>query len=63
MTGLRKDEILGLRWKDVDLKKQVLYVNQTLEPDGKTIKLGAKDQKLCKICYTITKCQESATKI
>lgn len=42
MTGLRKGEILGLRWKDVDLENQVLYVNQTLEYDGKTIKKGAK---------------------
>ncbi|MCM3602459.1 site-specific integrase [Robertmurraya korlensis] len=42
MTGLRKGEILGLRWKDVDLEKQVLYVNQTLEQDGKTLKKGAK---------------------
>jgi integrase len=42
MTGLRKGEILGLRWKDVDFEKQVLYVNQTLEHDGKTIKKGAK---------------------
>lgn len=42
MTGLRKGEILGLRWKDVDLEKQVLYVTQTLETDGKTIKKGAK---------------------
>jgi integrase len=42
MTGLRKGELLGLRWKDIDLEKQVLYVTQTLEQDGKTIKKGAK---------------------
>ncbi|MBO0997210.1 site-specific integrase [Bacillus sp. SD075] len=42
MTGLRKGEILGLLWKNVDLEKQVLYVNQTLETDGKTFKTGAK---------------------
>ncbi|OAH52930.1 MULTISPECIES: hypothetical protein [Bacillaceae] len=33
---------VGLRRKDVDLEKQILYVNQTLEHDGKTIKKEAK---------------------
>ena len=59
MTGLRKDEILGLRWKDVDLKKQVLYVNQTLEPDGKTIKLGAKTRS----CVRSVTLSQSAKKV
>lgn len=29
-TGLRRGEITGLRWKDIDLDKKVLYVNQTI---------------------------------
>jgi len=30
-TGLRRGEILGLRWSDVDLEKGVLSVNQAIE--------------------------------
>lgn len=30
-TGMRKGEILGLRWKDVDFEQRVLYVRQALE--------------------------------
>lgn len=33
-TGMRQGEILGLRWKDVDLEKGILYVKQTLSHDG-----------------------------
>ncbi len=29
-TGLRRDEILGLRWQDVDLQEAVLHVKQAL---------------------------------
>lgn len=29
MSGLRRAELLGLRWTDVDLDKQLLYVRQT----------------------------------
>ena len=31
MTGLRRGEILGLRWSDIDLKAMSLTVNQALE--------------------------------
>ncbi|TCN18946.1 tyrosine-type recombinase/integrase [Mesobacillus foraminis] len=34
-TGIRRGEILGLRWKDVDLDKGVLFIRQTLSKDGK----------------------------
>ncbi|GAE36498.1 site-specific integrase [Halalkalibacter akibai] len=42
-TGMRKGEILGLRWKDLDLEKKVIYIRQTLESDGKAFKAGAKN--------------------
>jgi integrase len=34
-TGMRRGEILGLRWKDIDLDKRELQVKQTLSKDGK----------------------------
>lgn len=34
-TGMRKGEVLGLRWKDIDVKNWSLSVNQTLSNDGK----------------------------
>ncbi|PLS16225.1 site-specific integrase [Bacillus sp. M6-12] len=42
MTGMWRGEILGLRWRDVDLEKGVLYVRQTLSKDGKQFLTGAK---------------------
>jgi integrase len=41
-TGMRQGEILGLRWRDVDLDKGLLYIKQTLSQDGKTFLTGAK---------------------
>ncbi|WP_233522486.1 site-specific integrase [Peribacillus glennii] len=41
-TGMRRGEILGLRWKDIDLEKGILYVRQTLSRDGKHFLNGAK---------------------
>lgn len=43
-TGMRRGEILGLRWKDVDLDKGILYVRQTLSKDGKRFLSGAKTE-------------------
>ena len=42
MTGMRQGEILGLRWKDVDLEKSLLSIKQTLSHDGKLFINGAK---------------------
>jgi integrase len=41
-TGMRQGEILGLRWKDVDFEKRLIYIRQTLSHDGKTFNKGAK---------------------
>lgn len=41
-TGMRRGEILGLRWRDVDLEKEMLYVRQTLSKDGKQFLSEAK---------------------
>ncbi len=42
LTGMRQGEILGLRWCDVDLDNQMLFVRQTLSHDGKEFLSGAK---------------------
>src|SRR5439155_21686472 len=38
-TGLRRSEVLGLRWKDIDLQAGTLQVVQSLQrtPDGLTV--------------------------
>jgi len=41
-TGLRRGEILGLRWQDIDFTDTKLFVKQTLSSDSKTILTGAK---------------------
>ncbi|GIO09652.1 site-specific integrase [Brevibacillus reuszeri] len=41
-TGMRQGEILGLRWKDVNLDTGVLSITQTLSHDGKEMQVGAK---------------------
>ena len=42
LTGMRQGEILGLRWKDIDYDKGLIFIRQTLSHDGKEIKIGAK---------------------
>jgi integrase len=42
LTGMRKGEILGLRWKDIDFEKKTITVRQTLTNYGKTLKIGTK---------------------
>ncbi|SOC44460.1 site-specific integrase [Ureibacillus acetophenoni] len=44
MTGLRRGEILGLRWKDVNFDDQVLSIYQTVDNTGR-IKMGTKTLK------------------
>ncbi|WP_213509651.1 tyrosine-type recombinase/integrase [Paenibacillus macerans] len=41
-TGMRRGEILGLRWKDVDLKNSQLRMRQTLKPKRR-VKKGGKN--------------------
>ena len=43
-TGMRQGEILGVRWQDIDFKKNVLMVRQTLSHDGKQLKPGTKSR-------------------
>ncbi len=42
VTGMRQGELLGLRWKGVDLEKGHLVISQTLSHDGNTFLLGGK---------------------
>ncbi|RIH94045.1 Transposase [Meiothermus granaticius NBRC 107808] len=39
-TGLRREELLGLRWQDVDLPNRTLRVEQTLTPVRGRVHLG-----------------------
>jgi integrase len=43
LTGMRQGEILGLRWKDIDMEKQTIYIRQTLTQDAE-LKIGAKNE-------------------
>lgn len=41
-TGMRQGEILGLRWKDIDLDRRTISVSQTLSHDGKNFQAETK---------------------
>ncbi|PFA55721.1 hypothetical protein CN403_33675 [Bacillus cereus] len=40
---MRQGEILGLRWKDVDLVNGIIYIRQTLTV-GRELRVGAKNE-------------------
>ncbi|MDP1457907.1 tyrosine-type recombinase/integrase [Bacillus wiedmannii] len=42
LTGMRQGEIMGLRWRDIDFDKSVIYIRQTLTQAAE-IKPGAKN--------------------
>ncbi|MFE0620050.1 tyrosine-type recombinase/integrase [Priestia aryabhattai] len=42
LTGMRQGEVMGLRWKDIDIEAQIIYIRQTLTQDAE-IKYGAKN--------------------
>jgi integrase len=39
-TGMRQGELLGLKWEDVDLEREVLQVRRTLVKNGGKLGLG-----------------------
>ena len=39
-TGMRQGELLGLKWEDVDLEREVLQVRRTLVKNGGRLSLG-----------------------
>ena len=39
-TGMRQGELLGLKWEDVDLEREVLQVRRTLVKNGGRLGLG-----------------------
>ena len=39
-TGMRRGEVLGLRWQDVDLERRVLHVRQAVVPVGGVAQIG-----------------------
>ncbi|WP_305455495.1 site-specific integrase [Bacillus mycoides] len=43
LTGMRQGELLGLRWKDVDIENGIVYIRQTLTV-GRELKVGAKNE-------------------
>ncbi|MDH2882397.1 tyrosine-type recombinase/integrase [Bacillus cytotoxicus] len=41
LSGCRQGEALGIRWRDIDFKKGIIHIRQTVTQDGR-IKTGAK---------------------
>jgi integrase len=39
-TGMRRGEVLGLRWQDVDFERRVLHVRQSVTPVGGAAQIG-----------------------
>ncbi|HFK1766740.1 integrase [Bacillus wiedmannii] len=42
LSGARQGEIMGLRWKDIDFDRNIMYIRQTLTQSAE-IKVGAKN--------------------
>lgn len=42
LTGMRKGEITGLRWKDIDFEQKIIYIRQNYDINAKQFKVGAK---------------------
>ena len=40
LTGLRRGEVLGLRWSDVDLERRLLFINQQVVQVGRATHIG-----------------------
>ncbi len=39
-TGMRREEILGLKWRDIDIKRSILYLHNTKNGDKKEVPLN-----------------------
>ncbi|MFE4140377.1 tyrosine-type recombinase/integrase [Peribacillus sp. YIM B13472] len=42
LTGMRKGEITGLRWKDIDFEQKIIYIKQIYDINANQFKVGAK---------------------
>ena len=48
-TGLRRGELLGLKWSDVDLDKGIIHIRrQVLRQDGKVVEAPLKTKNSCR---------------
>ncbi|KFN02557.1 site-specific integrase [Bacillus clarus] len=50
LTGMRQGEILGLRWKDIDMEDSLIYIRQTLTKK-RELKYGAKNKTSLRTIY------------
>jgi integrase len=51
-TGLRRGELLGLRWEDLDLERGVLRVRRSLTPDTKSYNQPKSAKVRCSVRLT-----------
>lgn len=50
LTGMRQGKMLALRWKDIDFKKRIIYIRQTITQNAQ-IKVGAKNNSSVRSIY------------